>query len=647
MNGAQLLSKILVTVANVLSVPLADVFAWSDSTIVLCWLSMSPARLKPYVYNRVMDTVSRIPSTHWRYVSTNSNPADVASRGASPSDLISFGLWWKGPSWLLQPPISWPSRTDWKKHKILEETKPAVLLTSPPLEDFTESFYSYNNLKRVMSWCLRFVFNCRLATGARNHEVKLSLEELQTTEIILLKLSQRRSFKTDYDSLLTSSKFPNRSCIIHLRPYLNKDGLICVGGRLEKSTLTVRQTHPIVLHHKDYLAKLICRQLHEDNLHVGPTALLALVSSQYHIVGAKNLTKSISRACVRCKKVYARTCTQQMGQLPANRVTPTSPFNHTGADFAGPIMVKRGYTRACTLEKTYICVFICMATKAVHLEIVRDLSSAGFLAALRCFVARRGCPATLTTDNGTNFIGAQKELKELYDFINTPTAQNAVDCYCTAQNIKWSHIPARSPHFGGLWEAAVKSMKLLLAKVVGPHNLFIDELYFLTVEIEAVLNSRPLTPIDSSPDDGIEVLTPGHFLVGKSLKSVPAPDLSTRNINGLSRWNLRQRLIADFWKRWINDYITHLNNFKKWHQPQHSIAVGDIVLVKDSDLFIRSWPLARVVQTHPGSDGLVRVVTVKTQKGTFRRAIHKLVPLLENSHSLYQGGCSGYPPQGH
>jgi len=124
-------------VANVLCIPLADVFAWSDSTIVLCWLSMSPARLKPYVCNRVMDTVSRIPSTHWRYVPTDSNPADIASRGASPSDLILFELWWKGPSWLLQPPILWPSRTDWKKHKDLEETKPAVLLTSPPLQDFT------------------------------------------------------------------------------------------------------------------------------------------------------------------------------------------------------------------------------------------------------------------------------------------------------------------------------------------------------------------------------------------------------------------------------------------------------------------------------------------------------------------------------
>ena len=249
---------------------------------------------------------------------------------------------------------------------------------------------------------------------------------------------------------------------------------------------------------------------------MSPTALLALLSLQYHIIGVKYLSKTVSRSCVHCKKVYARTYTQFMGQLPPSRVIPTS-FYQTGADFAGPIMVKRGYTRARTLVKTYICVFICMATKAVHLEVVQDLSSDGFLATLRCFVARRGCPETLTTDNGTNFIGAQMELKDLYDLLNTPKTQDAVDRYCTAQSIKWSHTPTRSPHFGGLWEAAVKSMKLLLNKVVGPHHLFIDELYSLTVEVESVLNSRPLTPLDCASDDGIEVLTPGHFLVGKSL----------------------------------------------------------------------------------------------------------------------------------
>ena len=129
-------------------------------------------------------------------------------------------------------------------------------------------------------------------------------------------------------------------------------------------------------------------------------------------------------------------------------------------------------------------------------------------------MAHRGCPTTLATDNGSNFIGAQKELKDLYDLLNTPNLQNEVDRYCTAHHIQWTHTHARSPHFGGLWEAAVKSTKRLLIKVVGPHNLFMDELYSLTVEIEAVLNSQPLTPLDSSPDDGVEVLTPGHFLIG-------------------------------------------------------------------------------------------------------------------------------------
>ena len=256
-----------------------------------------------------------------------------------------------------------------------------------------------------------------------------------------------------------------------------------------------------------------------------------------------------------------------------------------------------------------------------------------------------GCPETLATDNGTNFRGAPKELKDLYDLLQAPKSQNAVNRYCTTQHIKWTHTRARSPHFGGLWEAAVKSMKLLLAKVVGSHNLFIDELYSITVEIEAILNSRPLTPLDSARDDGIEVLTPGHFLVGKALKSVSPPDLSTHKYNNLSRWNLRQRIMSDFWERWSSDYLTHLNSFKKCHHPQHSIAVGDIVLVKDSDLFVRSWPLARVIQTHPGDDGLVLVVTVRTHNGTYRRAIHKLVPLLEEA-TFPPGGCSGSnPPQ--
>ena len=158
-----------------------------------------------------------------------------------------------------------------------------------------------------------------------------------------------------------------------------------------------------------------------------------------------------------------------------------------------------------------------------------------------------------------------------------------------------------------------------------------DELFTLLVEIKSVLNSRPLVPLDSGPEDGTEVLTPGHFLIGKALKSIPTTVPIHRNINVLRRWNLCQRLAANFWERWVREYILHLQRFNKWSRPQRQVQVGDIVLLKDTDLFVRSWPLARVIEVHPGDDGHVRVATVKSGQKLYRRTICKLVPLLEES----------------
>ena len=173
-----------------------------------------------------------------------------------------------------------------------------------------------------------------------------------------------------------------------------------------------------------------------------------------------------------------------------------------------------------------------------------------------------------------------------------------------------------------------------------------DELYFLTVEIEAVLNSRSLTSLDSSPDNGIDVLIPGHFLIGRALRSIPVTNHSNRKFSCLARWNLCQRLAADLWDRWSKEYITHLQFFTKCYYPKRSVAVNDIVLLKDSDLFIQTWHLGRVVEVHPGKDGLIRVATIKTARGIYRRAIHKLVPLVEDDYSIPAPGCSGLdPPQ--
>ena len=312
--------------------------------------------------------------------------------------------------------------------------------------------------------------------------------------------------------------------------------------------LAISQRHPIILHKKDHLSRLLCRYLHNSNMHIGPTGLMGLLCLRYHILGAKTQVRDISRTCVTCQKSYARTTEQLMGQLPPSRVTPAPPFTTTGADFAGPFTLRKGHTRKPVWVKGYVCLFICMATKCTHLEMVMDLSTQAFTAALRRFIARRGRPEHLITDNGTNFVGARKELEAVYNQLSTKETQESLSQFLNDQRIKWTHTPARSPHFGGLWEAGVKAMKVLLHKTLGTSRLICEEMHTVLAEAEAILNSRPLTPLDSAPVDGAQVLTPGHFLVGRSLKALPESTNTTSKITSLKRWNLCQRLSSEIWE---------------------------------------------------------------------------------------------------
>lgn len=199
-----------------------------------------------------------------------------------------------------------------------------------------------------------------------------------------------------------------------------------------------------------------------------------------------------------------------MGDLPAARVQKSRPFCHVGVDFAGPIHIhyKR---RGARPTKSYLCVFVCFSTKAVHLEVCSDLTSAAFIAALKRFIARRGCPANIYCDNATNFVGAKNELMELTELLDSAIKQNEIIRMCSHKGIEFQFIPPRSPHFGGLWEAAVKSAKQLLRKLLHSATLTYEELCTVAAEIEAILNSRPMTPLSNNPND-FEALTPRHFL---------------------------------------------------------------------------------------------------------------------------------------
>ena len=270
---------------------------------------------------------------------------------------------------------------------------------------------------------------------------------------------------------------------------------------------------------------------------------MGILSVSFHIVGAKSLVKSISKDCVTCQRTYAWTTDQLMDQLPPCRANPAPPFTATGADFAGPFILRKGHTRKPVWVKGYVCLFVCLTTKAIHLELVMDLSTEAFISALKRFISRRGVPATLITDNGTYFVGARRELEDLYKLLNARSSQESVSQYLLSHRINWTHSPARSPHFGGIWEAGVKQMKALLHKHLGTQRLTSEEFSTVIIEAEAILNSRPLVPLDSAPLDGSQILTPAHFLIGRPLKALPGMPDTTTKITSLRRWNMCSTLL--------------------------------------------------------------------------------------------------------
>jgi hypothetical protein len=316
-----------------------------------------------------------------------------------------------------------------------------------------------------------------------------------------------------------------------------------------------------------------------------------------------------------------------LGQLPIERVTPGPVFDLVGVDYAGPVYIKYGHVRKPTVIKAYVCIFVSLSIKAVHLELVSDLTSEAFIATLRRFTSRRGKPSVIWSDNGTNFVGASRELKELADFLESQKTKQEISQFCSNQHITWRFIPERAPHFGGLWEAAIKSIKTHLRRVISTHKLTFEEFTTVLTQIESCRNSRSLAPLQWD-EDGIEALTPGHFLIGKPLESIPDPAFSYRTLSLLRRWHLCQALIRHFWQRWFAEYVSSLRRFTKWHHPTRNIQVGDIVVLQEDNMVPTKWPLAKVTQVHTGKDGLVRVVTIKTAAGTYKRPVVKVALLL-------------------
>ncbi|XP_058456734.1 uncharacterized protein LOC131434106 [Malaya genurostris] len=627
--AAVLLSRLTVKILAAFDIQFGCVTMWSDSQIVLCWIRKSPSELKTYVSNRVREIQNTTEGFQWKYIPTKENPADCLSRGIAPKNMESHSLWWTGPTMLrIADPIIVvpPALVD----EDIPEVKKTVLVTAItearlPLFDRISRF---SIILRAMAYVVRF---CDFLRSGRKKLTKglPTTDEISLSHALIMRLVQTEAFATELKLLRTKNpnlKVPFRS----LHPFIDpNDAILRVGGRLRNAQVPYEYKHQALLPDRHPLTTTLIRYLHQTNLHPSQRSLLAIVRQRYWPLRAKNIIRKVIHQCIPCYRLKPTTSTQLMGDLPDYRVQPSFPFTRTGLDFAGPFNIRGNHKlRNAQITKGYICVFVCMATRALHLEAVSDLTSEAFLGALQRFVSRRGLIENLYSDNATNFEGANNELRHLAELFRDEQHCRDLDTFCTQRGIKWSFIPPRSPHFGGIWEAGVKSVKRHLMRILAEHNLSFEQFSTVLTQIEAILNSRPLTPTSDDPSD-VRAITPAHFLIGREFQAIPEPSYQQIHPGRLSKWQFVQDLKQKFWNLWMTHYLHELQQRQKDFKIT-TFKIGALVLVVDDNVPPLQWMLARITELIPGRDGHTRVVGLRLPNGkTTTRAIKKicLLPL--------------------
>lgn len=599
-----------------------DIYYWTDATIVLSWIRGDINRWPTFVANRIGQIHTHSHIHQWHHVATHDNPADISSRGATAEELISSNLYWHGPPWLCESQDKWPV-SDWStiEAEFIEHQVNAIIdVEEIPI---THRFSSFIKLQHIVCWILRFIHNCKTPKEFRRYG-PLTANEIQVSLFKLVHITQQESFAPEISALTRNHFVSHQSQLTSLTPFIDAHCIIRVRGRLQNAPIPYGQKHPMILPKNHPFTNLLIDHAHTVTLHGGCQLTSAFLRKKFWIIHHKKIITSKIKTCMKCYRYKPSICQQLMGNLPAARVNASvRAFASVGIDYAGPIELKASRFRGNTTYKGYIAVFICLAVKAIHLEAVTGMDSDHFMSALYRFMGRRGMPHDIYSDNGTNFIGAERCLRHNVELFQRELEQKVVPAL-SDKGVQWHFIPPSSPNFGGLWEANVKAVKHHLYRTFNGTPLTFEDLSTALVRIESTLNSRPLCPLNADTDD-LLVLTPGHFLIGDSLLAPPEP--ADMDLSLAARFSTIQRLVKTFWVRWRSDWLSHLQSRPKWAREESNLRVNDLVLIKDDRLPSNQWARGRIVELHPGDDQLVRVVTVRTAEGTYRRCVSKISKL--------------------
>ena len=597
-----------------LTLPIRHTILWSDSTTVLAWLQADSCRFKVFVGTRVSEIQELTNCQDWRYVNTVNNPADDLTRGKTLAEIQQLNRWSQGPQFLYHPSNTWPQVPDSSKdgvdHQQLE-MKPSFcgeVAMVGSLPDFSQ-YQTYQALLDA---------SVELRTSPDAQLTPTAADYLQA-EIENLRQAQKDSFGEDLVNLKAKRPLASTSRLLTLAPEVCPEtGLIRVGGRLRQSEQEPDATHPIVLDPKHPLSKLLIQKYDERLKHPGPERVFAELRRRFWILRGREAIRKYQRGCVHCQRWRAKPVVPRMADLPIARLQLHKPaFYSTGMDCFGPYNVKLGRRT----EKRWGIIFKCMTTRSVHLDLLCSLNTDSFLMALRRFTARRGTPFELWSDQGTNFKGGERELQEALTSL-TLSLQPQLE----KRRIRFHFNPPYAPHFGGSWEREIRSVKQALQGSLGAQLVTAEVLQTLLIEVENILNSKPLGYVSSDVADP-DPVTPNLLLMGRRDSSLPLVSYPSSELLSRRQWRHSQVLADHFWSHFIKRYLPHLQGRQKWQRDKEDMPVSTVVMVMDPQLPRALWPVGRITRVLPSKDSRVRTAEVMVGNKSYVRSVSRLIKL--------------------
>ena len=630
--SALLLSRLTASVTQAVEdeLQLSEPHCFTDSTVALFWIQGVEKIWKAFVQNRVSEIRKLLPPGCWAHCSGRDNPADLPSRGLTPRELAASQLWRHGPDWLktnelscedLEVQMPEECKPEMKISKVEVSHSLLVRMTTSAIGQLLkcEDFSSFRRLIAVTAIVLKV---CQIFLKCIRPEPSTCIYDDQTRAEILWLVESQQELVKDKNFKLWKGQF---------NLFQDDDKVWRCGGRIQNANVSFTTKHPALLSAYHGLTILLVKRAHERVMHSGVKATLTELRSQFWILKGRSVVKAILRKCTVCRRFEGNPyCAPPPPPLPPFRLEEAPPFTHTGVDFAGPLYVRQPDG---TSSKTWICLYTCCVIRAIHLDLVPDLSAATFIRSLKRFASRRGLPTKMVSDNGKTFKAAARIIESI-------VTHSKVQQHLAGLGVRWIFNLPKAPWWGGMFERLIGSMKRCLRKVIGQAKLSYDELLTAVVEAEAVINSRPLTYVSS--DDLDEPLTPAHLLTGRRLLSLPDYiSHGCEDIDDVERELLDRRArhlnvtLNQFWERWRKEYLLELRESHRYHQGHANpsqVSVDDVVVVHSTEQPRAFWRLGRVEEVLVGKDGetrgaVLRVVGGGRRSTLLQRPIKLLYPL--------------------